>query len=194
MKIIKGILITIGAIVVLFFVVALFLPASSTLERTIEINKPPEVVFGQVVDFNNYLKWNPWSEREPTAKNTITGEAGTVGSSWAWEGEEIGAGSLTIEKIEPNQSIHSAFVSKKPFEGTASVDWTFQATDSGTKVTWQFTGKNPYPTMRYMGLMVDGMLGPQLEKGLANLKIRCEALPDQEVQEEGTEDNKSGTN
>ena len=35
-----------------------------------------------------------------------------------------------------------------------------------------------YPLGRYVGLMLDGMiLGPQFEKGLANLKRVCEALP-----------------
>lgn len=187
MKVIKGILIIIGAIVVLFFVVALFLPSSSTLERSIEINKPPEVVFGQVVDFNNYLKWNPWSQMEPTAKNTITGEPGAVGSSWSWEGREVGKGSLTIEYITPNQSIQSKLEVKAPWEAVATDTWKFEATENGTKVTWKYSGENPYPTMRYMGLMVDGMLGPQYEQGLASLKELCEALPDEEMQEEGKE-------
>ena len=190
MKVIKGILITIGAIVVLFFVVALFLPSSYTIERTIVINKPPQVVFGQVADFNNWLAWNPWTTMEPTAKNTIAGEPGKVGSSWEWDGQEIGNGELTIAAITPPQSIHSKMKFIRPWESTATDDWTFEATEGGTKVNWTSAGELPYALARYMGLMMDSMLGVQMEQGLNDLKSICEALPEMEMQDDET----SGTN
>ncbi len=82
MKVLKILLIAIGALAALFLLVAAFLPSSYTVERAIEINKPPEVVFEQVADLNNYLKWNPWSKMEPTAKNAITGAQKQAGASW----------------------------------------------------------------------------------------------------------------
>jgi uncharacterized protein YndB with AHSA1/START domain len=194
MKVIKRILIAIGAIVVLFFVVALFLPSSFSLERSIEINKSPELVFGQVADFNNWMAWNPWSKMEPTAKHTITGEPGTVGSSWQWDGEEIGSGKLTIAAITPPQSIHSTLEFIKPWESSATDDWKFEATENGTKVTWASAGELPYALARYMGLMMDSILGTQMEQGLADLKSICEALPEEEMQEEGAAADTSGTN
>ncbi len=178
MKVLKILLMAVGVLVALFFLVAAFLPASYAVERSIEINKAPEVVFEQVADFNNYLKWNPWSKTEPIAKNTITGTQKEPGASWMWEGDTVGAGSLTIEKIEPNKAIQSKLKFIKPFESEASDSWTFEPAANGTKVTWHNTGELAYPMMRYFGLGMEGMLGPQFEQGLQSLKELSEAQPD----------------
>jgi hypothetical protein len=187
MKILKISLMIVGVIVALFFLVAAILPSSYTVERSVEINKAPEVVFGQVADFNNYLKWNPWSKIEPMAKNTISGTQQEVGASWRWEGsDQIGKGSLTIEKIEPHKSIQSKLAFIAPYQSVASDNWTFEPIANGTKVTWHNTGELAYPMMRYMGLMFEGMLGPQFEQGLRDLKAQCEALPEPAPMSEAT--------
>ncbi|MCA9740656.1 MAG: SRPBCC family protein [Deferribacteres bacterium] len=194
MKVLKGILIFIGAIVVLYFVVALFLPTSYELDRSIIINKSPDVVFGQVSDFNNWMGWNPWTKMEPTAKSTISGQPGTVGHSWEWDGKQIGSGKLTFAAITPPQSIHSKMVFYRPMEGTATDDWTFESTEGGTKVTWTSAGELPYGAARYMGLMMDSMLGTQMEQGLSDLKGICESLPEMDTQNEKMEEETSGSN
>jgi hypothetical protein len=53
-----------------------------------------------------------------------------------------------------------------------------EPTPEGVKVTWTFqgdAGKNPIG--RYMGLMIESFLGPQYERGLANIKKIAESLP-----------------
>lgn len=187
MKILKISLMIVGVIVALFFLVAAILPSSYTVERSIEINKAPEVVFEQVADFNNYLKWNPWSKIEPTAKNTISGTQKEVGASWRWEGSDrFGKGSLTIEKIEPHKSIQSKLAFIAPYQSVASDHWVFEPTANGAKVTWHNTGELAYPMMRYMGFMFESMLGPQFEQGLRDLKAQCEALPEPKPMSEAT--------
>ena len=181
MNVLKKILIGLGALIALFLIVALFLPSSYSVERTIEINKSPQVVFEQVANFNNWLKWNPWSELDPSAKNTITGPVREVGSIWAWEGEKTGTGSLTIAKIEPNKSMQCKLVFTAPNQGEAIDSWRFEPTANGTKVIWHNEGELGYPLYRYFGLMMESsILGPQFEKGLANLKHLSESLPELE--------------
>lgn len=190
MKILKISLMIVGVIVALFFLVAAILPSSYTVERSIEINKTPEIVFEQVADFNNYLKWNPWSKIEPTAKNTIRGTQKEVGASWRWEGSDrVGKGSLTIEKIEPHKSIQSKLAFIAPYQAVASDNWVFEPTSNGTKVTWHNAGELAYPMMRYMGFMFESMLGPQFEQGLRDLKAQCEALPEPMPMSEATGEN-----
>jgi hypothetical protein len=179
MNLFKKILLGVAGLLVLLLFVAVFLPASYQVERSIEIGKAPEVVFEQVVDLNNWMKWNPWSEMDPAAKNTFSGGAKQAGATWAWEGEVIGTGSLTIEKIEPHQRLESKLVFVAPQQGEAKDTWRFEPTANGTKVIWHNTGGLDYPIGRYVGLMIEGsVLGPQFEKGLANLKRVCEALPE----------------
>lgn len=174
----KKILMVVVGLIALALIVPVFLPGGYTVERSIEIAKPPAVVFEQVVDFNKWLTWNPWTEMEPTAKNEITGPVAAVGSKWAWDGKELGKGSLTIQEVEKDHSVHSKLVIIAPMASTADDHMRLEATANGTKITWTNTGSLDYPLGRYVGLMIQGMLGPQYEKGLANLKRVTEAIPE----------------
>jgi hypothetical protein len=176
MKILKIIGIAVAGLIALFLIVTLFLPSSFRVERAVEINVPPEVVFGQVVNLPNWPKWDPFTEQEPAAKSTFNGEAGTIGSRWDWEGKVIGTGSLTVEEIVPNQSIRSKMVSVAPQPWVAMDNWRFEASANGTKVTWMIDGNLGYPVERIIGLFMEGMLGPTMEKGLSNLKKHSESV------------------
>lgn len=181
MKILKIAGMIIGGLVALFLIVAAILPSSYSVERTIEINGPAELVYALVVNLPNWPQWDPFTEQEPGAKSVFSGAAGTVGSRWNWEGQVIGTGSLTIEEIVPNQSIRSKMVSVAPQPMVASDNWRFEPTAAGTKVTWTIKGNLGYPVERVFGLFVEGILGPTCEKGLANLKKVSEqqtAAPD----------------
>lgn len=162
-------------IVVLFFGVAAVLPGSYTVERSIEIESPPALVFTQVTDYNTWLEWSPWPKMDPAARQTVTGDPGTVGMTWAWTGEELGVGEMRIEALETNRRLHSKLEFKATMQGLADDYVELEPLpDGGTRVTWRNTGDLPYPLGRYFGLGVEGMLGPQYEEGLQSLKRLCE--------------------
>ena len=53
------------------------------------------------------------------------------------------------------------------------------------KYSWSFLGDmGNNPVARWIGLMMDSMLGPQLETGLSNMKEYLENLSEEEVVEE----------
>ena len=114
-------------------------------------------------------------EIEPSAKKTITGDGISVGSSFAWVGEEVGTGSMTIVKIQPFKQIDERLEFLEPFESTAMTSFYFEpGTGSSTKVTWDFSGTNNSIFERWMSLTFDGMIGKDYAKGLANLKAFIE--------------------
>ncbi len=180
MKALKIIGMIIGGLIALFLGVAAILPSSYRVERMIEINRPAEVIYPLVASLPNWPKWDPFTEQEPAAQSTFSGEAGTVGSKWNWEGKIIGTGSLTIEDLVPNQAIRSKMVSVAPQPWAATDNWKFEPVAAGTKVTWRIEGQLGYPVERVVGLFMESMLGPTFEKGLANLKKVSEqhAAPD----------------
>ena len=52
---------------------------------------------------------------------------------------------------------------------------TIEEQGEDIQVTWAIEGDLGYkPSLRYMGLMMDDIWGPELEKGLQNLKKLCE--------------------
>lgn len=163
------------ALVALFFLVAAFLPGSYTVERSIEIDAPPELVYAHVADYNTWLDWSPWPKMDPDATHEVAGEPGEVGMTWSWSGDELGVGAMTIAAVEPNRSLRSTLEFKEPMQSIADDYVELTPTDGGgTRVTWRNTGELPYPVGRYFGLGVEGMLGPQYEDGLENLKAMCE--------------------
>jgi len=170
MKILKTLLLSVAGLIGALLLIAIFLPSDYRVERSIEISRPVPVVFDQVADFNHWPAWNPWTAMEPTARTVVSGAPRMVGSSWAWEGEKLGRGSLTIREIIPNQAIRSTLRFLEPQQMEARDSWTFLPANNGTRVIWANEGKLSYPMERYLGLFMDGMLGSDYEKGLAKLK------------------------
>lgn len=170
MKLLKKILIGVLSVVALFLVIALFLPSTYHVERSVVIQEPVDKVYAHVGNLNHWADWNPWTKMDPTAKNTVTGSGYEIGSVWAWNGEEVGVGSLTIQELEPNKFMQSRLAFQEPQMFESNDIWKFEPVEEGTQVTWINEGELGYPIDRVFGLFIDGMLGKDFEQGLANLK------------------------
>lgn len=174
MKILKGIFYTIVAIIILLLVIAIFLPSKYEVERSIQINKPVELVYGYVADFDNFHGWNPWTKLEPNHSYNVVGDSGQVGQKYSWKGEIIGSGNMTFLELNQNELIKSDINFLSPNQATGIVNWNFVESENSTKVSWSITGDADYPIGRYMGLMMDSFLGPSFEEGMKNLKEKVE--------------------
>lgn len=178
MKIVTRIVIALLVIVGIVLVGAYFLPNNYSVSNSVEINKPVGVVYAELQDFSKWDKWDPWIEKEPTAKRTVSGNAGTPGQKMSWEGDKIGSGSMTMTWAGPNQGINSDLEFIKPMSATAKDKWKVEAKDGKTLVTWTNTGGLSWPRGRLFGLGVNKMLGDEQRHGLDNLKKYVEAMPD----------------
>lgn len=175
MKILKYTGIVLGAIVVLFFLIALFLPNQSRVERSITINKSAKEVYKVLIDFKMYEQWNPFLKMEPQAKHSFSTPSNQVGSTWEWDGEKTGKGKLTHSRIVENSEIEESMVFLAPMKGVAKSFYFLEPGENGgTKVRWVYEGEAGYPTGRYMALMMDSLLGPAFESGLKDLKTILE--------------------
>lgn len=174
MKILKRILFLILALIALALIVAIFVNKEYSLEREITVNRPKTEVFDYVRYLKNQDNYSVWSLMDPDMKKEFTGVDGTVGFVSAWESDDkqVGKGEQEITGIVEGERIDYELRFKEPFEST---DYTYMITesagDSSTLVKWGFSGRMDYP-MNLMLLFMDmeGMLGPDLENGLVNLK------------------------
>ncbi len=178
MKILKNILLALVVILAIASVGIYFLPDHYNVSKTIVINKPADVVYSQVSDFNKWSAWSPFQEMDPKASNVVEGAPSAAGHKLSWEGEKSGAGNMTISAAVPGQSVNSDLEFIKPFKATAKDYWKLEQTGNTTKVVWGTEGGLSYPFGRLFGLSVDKMLGEMQQHGLDNLKKVCEALPD----------------
>lgn len=175
---VKKILMALVGLVAVLVVVGLILPASTHVERETTIAASPEQVFGMVNDFQNFNRWSPWAERDPKTKYTFEGPSSGVGAkmSWASDHPNVGSGSQEIIESKPHTLVRTALDFGD--QGQAVAFFKIEPAGEGTKVTWGFDTDAGYNLIgRYFGLILDGMLGPDYERGLANLKRVTESQP-----------------
>jgi hypothetical protein len=162
------------ALIIILLVAASLLPGMYNIEKTVIIKKPAGEVMGRVGNLHFYAQWNPWQQSDPSAEHQITGEPGTAGHQYSWKGKKVGVGSLTVRDID-QRHIHFILEFLKPWKSKASDNWLFEPWgDNDTKVTWQNSGKLPWPIARLMGPLIRKNLNHQFDKGLDNLKKMCE--------------------
>ena len=162
-------------LIVLVLIIGALMPKSFNVEKSIVINKPINAVMSRIANLNDYARWNPWQQSDPTATNSITGAPGTPGHKYAWEGKKVGVGALTLNQMD-DRNIHFELEFFKPWKSKAKDNWHFEpAGNNETKVTWQNRGELPWPVARLMGPMINKGLNKQFAAGLDNLKNLCES-------------------
>lgn len=174
----KKILYVLGGLVGLYLILCLVGASSAKVERSIDINGDTEQIKALLADYTFfYEKWSPWTEKDPSMKNTITGTAGVSGHKMAWDSkkDEVGKGSLTYIRSNADTVMHTLHFDDF---GDSQVYQLAQKTEQGTKVTWGMYCETPF-FFRPMNLFfnMDKMMGPDYEKGLASLKKAIEEMP-----------------
>lgn len=173
----KKIVISLAAILVLLVGVIAMQPSEFHVARTTTIAAPAPVVFAQVNDFHKWEAWNPWAKIDPAMKQTYEGAPAGPGAGYSWAGNSgVGAGRMTIVDSHPSDLIRVKLEFFKPMAGTSTAEFTFKPEGDQTAVTWSMAGQNNF-IGKAMCLVVnmDRMIGGQFEKGLAQMKAGAEA-------------------
>ena len=184
-RVLRWLGIAIIGVVAVAIVVAFILPRHAIVTRSVEIAAPPSAVFPLVGDLRRFNEWSPWADIDPETVYTFTGPIDGVGQTLNWESDDkrVGAGSMSIAAIEPDSRVDMEIVFGE--EGSALASLVLEPAGAGTKVTWGLdTDLGFNPIGRYFGMMMDGMVGPDYEKGLARLKAVAEAPPPAPVADE----------
>jgi len=170
----KKILAAVGVLLLILALIPVFLPSHFTLSRSIQIKAPVGVVFSKLTDLNEYVKWNPFPEGDPSNKNKVTGNG--LNSFLTWQGDKTGEGKMLISGIEPDSRISVKMDFYKPMAAEAMVYWATKSNqDSTTELTWSYEQDLTYFN-RYWGLFMDAMMGQHFEKGLVNFKGMIESI------------------
>src|SRR5262245_30374362 len=171
--VLKGLLYLVVLLAVVFVVGGFLLPASTHLERSITIQRPPREVHAMLDSYKRFNEWSPWFELEPSAKYSYSGTESGVGATMSWEGAKVGKGNQRITESVPPLKV----VNVMDLEGSmASGTFTFQAQGDGTRVTWAFDSEHGNNLVsRWFGLLLDSLVGKDYDKGLAKLKAVLEA-------------------
>ena len=150
--------------------------SSYTVERSTVIGAPPDEVYEQIADFHKWADWSPWEGLDPNMGRTYSGSAAGKGAIYQWSGNrQAGRGRMEILKASSPSHLLIDLVFEKPWKSHSVTEFSIDQTGSGSEVTWTMTGPMTLVT-RVMGVFksMDGLLGPDFEKGLARLKSNLE--------------------
>jgi len=139
------------------------------VQRSATINASPEKVFGTVADFGAWTTWSPWLCAEPEAKVTVSADPSSVGSTYEWKGEVVGAGIIEHQKLEPGRLIDDEIRFIKPFASTSRVTFELKPAGEGTELTWHMNGSLPW-FLFWMLSSMEVFIGMDYERGLKMLK------------------------
>ena len=110
-------------------------------------------------------------------KLTYAETSSGAGASYSWTSENSGEGTLITKAVEPLKRIENELDFGEM--GTATGFWVFQTEGDGkTRVTWGLFGEQKGPVGAYFALLMDRMVGPDFEQGLANSKRSRKASSD----------------
>ena len=151
-----------------------------TVSRDIIIDRPAKVVYKTINSMHNFNQWSPWPKMDPDAEFTFQGPERGVDSQMTWSGNQsIGSGVQTIVETVENKYVKTKTIFKSKDNAVSYTTYRLTPVgDDKTQVEWIYeTNFDGDIIGRYVGSMLDGMLGPQYEQGLQNLKQVIESQP-----------------
>ncbi len=146
-------------------------PSEFRIARSRTMVAPPDVLHSHVNDFHKWAAWSPWEKLDPAMKKEFSGPPQGIGASYYWLGNsKAGEGRMTITDSRPPHDVALRLEFLKPWKATHMTQFEFAPSGSGTEVTWAMTGTNNF-MFKAMGLFMnmDKLVGPDFERGLANL-------------------------
>ncbi|HEX6571499.1 MAG TPA: SRPBCC family protein [Steroidobacteraceae bacterium] len=178
MRILRALFIFVVVIVVAFVAFGFVLPRHAHVERSIETSASPATVFDVVNGFRRFNEWSPWASLDPQTRYTYSGPESGVGARMQWRSDrpDVGSGSQEIIAVEPDRSVSIRLDFGQ--KGKPISTMTLLPAGSGTRIVWSMDSDFSDDFVgRYFAPFLDRMVGPDYERGLAQLKRLVEVTP-----------------
>ena len=159
--------------VLLFLVVfgiSMFIPSNVRISKAINVKAEPTAIWTQVDDMRKWPEWNPFfAGVDKSAITELDTTAGRLRSM------RVNGTDISWDQVEASERIAAM---RRPGRKPVMNGWKcmqLQGSDS-TTVQWYMDFKlSWYPWEKFSSLLFEKSYGPQMEKGLANLKKIAES-------------------
>ena len=162
-------------LLILLVMIGFLLPSSTKVERSVVINAPAASIFPHINGMQAFHAWSPWSTIDPQTDYQFSGPETGVGSRMSWQSGDarVGKGSQEIVESSPNTRVKTRL--EFGDQGNGNATFVLEPEGDATRLRWQFDTEFGWDLLgRYVGLMLDGMIGTSYDKGLKELKARIE--------------------
>ena len=168
--------------IVLFVVIALFLPSHARVEREVELGAPISQVYDSLNHFKRFNAWNPWYAVDPRAQFGLEGNEYGEGAKVTWNSileKTVGKGSLEITESVPEERIVMKL--ENPWRGkTKTYTFNMEQNPQTNAVTlkWLLDVDYGWDLMgRYAGLYLNGRVGELMNEGLGRFSSMIAQVP-----------------
>lgn len=163
-------------LIALSVIIAALRPSPFRIARSITIEASPTDLFPYINNLKKFQEWNPYREKDLTARNEFRGPEEGEGAVFHWVGDgNVGEGIMTIVKSLPDEAVHVDLEFIKPFPGHNAVEFTLTPQADGTQVTWSMAGTYALvPKIVGLFISMDRMIGGDFATGLRRLKSLAE--------------------
>ncbi len=143
-----------------------------TVERRRTIAAPADRIYLLLYNFQQWTRWSPWEDLDPSLERAYGGPEAGVGSTYAWSGNrKAGAGKMEITSVVEDRKVQLDLEFTKPFKSQNVQTFTLNPVgDDQTEVVWHMQGERPL-FMKVFGFAfnMDKLVGKDFEKGLDRL-------------------------
>jgi hypothetical protein len=164
-----------AAAVALPLAIAAYRPDTFHVQRSVVVDAPAARLQPLISDMHAFNTWNPFNQKDPNVRGEYRGPPSGPGAQYLFAGNsDVGTGSITVVDASPSR-VAMKLEMTEPMSTHNHVEFLLQPQGAGTQVTWSMQGRQPY-VAKVIGLFLDmdGMVGGEFEKGLAQLKSRAE--------------------
>ena len=164
-------------LVLAVLLIGLLLPSEARVRRERVVDAQRATVFWLLNDFRQVNQWSPIADGDPNARVSFSGPPAGEGAATSWSGHIVGSGMETIVESEPYTRILTEV--RDGSGRVASHSILLDAADDGaTRVTWTYRRDYGFNLAgRYFALLMDGIVGEDIEGDLARLDEFAVRLP-----------------
>jgi len=178
MKVLKWIGIVFLILIAVFLIFSASQADKITLEESITIDAPKEMVFAEISNFKKWKSWSTWSQIDSNMVSTFSEEVAVVGAWNEWQSShpEVGNGRQEIVEIRENEYTKVA-LNFEGMEEPVHAEMILEEVERGTQVRWTFEGNDLPFYLGWLNALIAPALKVNYQSSLKNLKKQLEAMP-----------------
>jgi effector-binding domain-containing protein len=159
----------------LLLAVSFLLPKNVELIRRILIDAPPDYIFEEINDLENWSRWAYWFSLDPNSQIRYSGPKTGAEASCQWKGEQS-EGQLVITESRENKRIGTRIDFIQKGEATMSFEMIPDSGKTSLVIGLNFIGGDNLVS-RWNNLLIRHGLTAALNYNLSRLKELAEAKP-----------------
>ncbi len=170
MKILKGLLIGLILLLLVFLIIAAVLPGEYEVQQTIDVKLQPDRTYTILTDFEYLVNWDPEFSDTNISSYEIRGDSAQLLHAISWQSVAFGNGSYEITQLTPNEYIQilKEYTDSNEFE---LISWEFRPLrGDSSSVIYTVRGNLGYPMGRFAHLFEAAPIETEITARLQALK------------------------